>query len=196
MYLKLRLWRSACDAVRLYTFICGLRTGSRGDSALSQSPSQSQSSSAIHARGRQTTQDPSTHYNRVISAGCVEAGWRLSLSSVEASDQSESERVLSNLSKMLEMRNSPSLPTSFPSSLRRDHPFPSRMHSTQSNEPHIPTTHQPTASSAASLSPSSTLPRRISPPRMQRGCGMFVSIVLWFFRLIGNRFHSGKSNNY
>src|SRR6218665_2715879 len=89
-----------------YTFICGLRTGSRGESALSESPSQSQSSSAIYARGTQTTQDPSTHYNRVISAGWVEAGWRLSLSSVEAS-----ERVLSrpNLSKMLEMRNSPSL---------------------------------------------------------------------------------------
>src|SRR6218665_2396171 len=60
--------------------------GRVGDSALSQSPSQSQSSSAIHARGTQTTQDPSTHYNSVISAGCVEAGWRLSLSSVEASE--------------------------------------------------------------------------------------------------------------
>src|SRR6218665_2751196 len=47
-----------------------------------------------------------------------------------------------------------------------------------------------------SLHPSSTLPRRISPPRMQRGYGMFVGIVSWFFRLIGNRFHSGKSNNY
>src|SRR6218665_271426 len=64
--------------------------GRVGDSVLSQSPSQSQSSSSIHARGTQTTQDPSTHYNRVIFAGCVEAGWRLSLSlsvsSVEASE--------------------------------------------------------------------------------------------------------------
>src|SRR6218665_909843 len=63
--------------------------GRVGDSVLSQSPSQSQSSSPIHARGTQTTQDPSTHYNRVIFAGCVEAGWRLplalSLSSVGAS---------------------------------------------------------------------------------------------------------------
>src|SRR6218665_330788 len=37
--------------------------GRVGDSVLSQSPSQSQSSSPIHARGTQTTQDPSTHYN-------------------------------------------------------------------------------------------------------------------------------------
>src|SRR6218665_3821505 len=80
-----------------------------GNSVLSHSPSQSQSSSPIHARGTQTTQDPFTHYNRVIFAGCVEAGWRLSLllslSSVEGS-----ERVLSNLSKILEIRNPPSLP--------------------------------------------------------------------------------------
>src|SRR6218665_2244659 len=56
----------------------------------SKYPSQSQSSSPIHARGTQTTQHPSTHYNRVIFAGCVEAGWRLSLSlslsSVEAAE--------------------------------------------------------------------------------------------------------------
>src|SRR6218665_42170 len=65
--------------------------GRVGDSVLSlQCPSQSQSSSPIHTRGTQTTQDPSTHYNWVIFAGCVEAGWRLSLSlslsSVEASE--------------------------------------------------------------------------------------------------------------
>src|SRR6218665_343070 len=64
--------------------------GRVGDCVLSQSPSQFQSSSDIHARGTQTTQDTSTHYNRVIFAGCVEAGWRLSLSrslsSVEASE--------------------------------------------------------------------------------------------------------------
>src|SRR6218665_1377983 len=64
--------------------------GRMRDSVLSQSPSQSKSSSALHARGMQTTQDPSTHYNRVILDGCVEAGWRLSLSlslsSVEASE--------------------------------------------------------------------------------------------------------------
>src|SRR6218665_3495790 len=44
----------------------------------------------LHGRGTQTTKDPSTHYNRVIFAGCVEAGWRLSLSlslsNVEASE--------------------------------------------------------------------------------------------------------------
>ena len=45
--------------------------GRVGDCVLSQSPSQSQSSSPKHARGTQTTQDPSTHCNRVIFAGCV-----------------------------------------------------------------------------------------------------------------------------
>src|SRR6218665_2842445 len=111
------------------------------DSVLSQSPSQSQSSSAIHARGMQTTQDPSTHYNRVILDGCVstqpskqqQVGVSPSHSPSPAwKRQSESERVLSNLSKILEIRNSPSLPPSLPSSLPRDHPVLSCMHSTQS----------------------------------------------------------------
>src|SRR6218665_3116035 len=90
MYLKLRFRCSACDAVRLHIHYLTSDKVARGDSVLSQSPSQSHSSSPIHARGTQTTQDPSTHYNRVIFAGCVEAGWRLSLSlslsNVEASE--------------------------------------------------------------------------------------------------------------
>src|SRR6218665_981712 len=70
--------------------------GRVGDSVLSQSPSQSQSSSPIHARSTQTTQDPSTHCNRVIFAGCVEAGWRLSLS-LSLSNVEASERVRASL---------------------------------------------------------------------------------------------------
>src|SRR6218665_3192726 len=55
--------------------------GRVGDSVLSSLPL-SPSLPLLHT--------PSTHYNRVIFAGCVEAGWRLSLlfslSSVEASE--------------------------------------------------------------------------------------------------------------
>jgi len=96
---------------------------------------------------------------------------------------------------MLEMRNSSSLPPSFPPSLAiiLTPPACIRRRATKTISRPLITPQPP---QLLSLSPSSTLPRRISPPRMQRGCGMFVGIVSWFFRLIGNRFHSGKSNNY
>src|SRR6218665_2181705 len=131
MYLKLRLCSSAWSQTT-HSFLDFGPSRVR-DSVLSQSPSQSQSSSAIHARGMQTTQDPSTHYNRVILDGCVEAV-SVSLGCVSPSHspspawkrQSESERVLSNLSKILEIRNSPSLLPSLPplrSSCPLPHPF-------------------------------------------------------------------------